>query len=67
MSPRQMQTAKPHCVNYVNWSLGTLMGPGGKWENTKTLGRMWSDCTCSKANWGKTSEVERENFVIDFR
>lgn len=26
MSPRQVQTAKPHCVNYVNWSLGTLWG-----------------------------------------
>lgn len=39
MSPRQTQSAKPGCVNYVNWSLGTLVGPGGKWAYTKALGR----------------------------
>lgn len=54
------QTAKPHCVNYVNWSLGTLMGLGGKWANTKALGRACGPAARVQRQIGTKSQKWKE-------
>ena len=53
----QRQPAMPQRVNYVNWSLGTLAGPGWSCPNTNTHVELASHVKW--VNWWKSRAVEK--------
>lgn len=55
----QRQPAMPQHVNYVNWSLGTLAGPGWSRPNTNTNTHVELAAHVKWVNWWKTRAVEK--------
>lgn len=57
VSLRQRQPAMPQCVNYVNWSLGALMGARKLPKHTHTHMCARTHTRSSAVKWGNWREI----------